>query len=103
MWTSKVSGVSFIYKVFRIGARTKLCGTPAYISRGVDILSSSVTVNFLLESNDIISLIMLAEKCNLEGLCNNPGCHVVSKAFSISKNNRGHIRIVIEMLRSRGP
>jgi hypothetical protein len=39
-----------------------------------------------LERLELISLIKLDEKCNLDSLYGKPGCHVVPKAFSISKN-----------------
>jgi len=64
------------------------------MSRGVDR-----TLNFLLERNELISLIKLDEKCNLDSLYSKPGCHVVSKAFSISKKTAAVdiLLIVIEV------
>jgi len=52
----------------------------------MDISPSTVTLNFLLERNELISLIMLAEKCNLKSLRNRSACQTVSKAFSMSEN-----------------
>jgi hypothetical protein len=44
------------------------------------------TLNFLSERKELISLIWLVENSNLHNLYNKPVCHVVSKAFSMSKN-----------------
>jgi len=41
-------------------ARTEPCGTPAYISRGVNTSLSTIT-HFLLERNELIGLINPAE------------------------------------------
>jgi hypothetical protein len=65
------------------------CGTPAFISLGVDISPSTETLNFLYERNELISLIKLVEKSNLDNLYIKPGCLVLSKAFSIYKNTAG--------------
>jgi hypothetical protein len=46
-----VWGVSFICKLYRVGARTEPYGTPC-ISRAVDVSPSTITLNFLLERND---------------------------------------------------
>jgi hypothetical protein len=59
---------------------------PACMYLGVDISLSTVTPNFLCEKNDPISLIKLVENCNLDNLQSKPCCHVMSKAFSMSKN-----------------
>jgi len=83
--SSTKRAVSFIYRLYRIGDGTELRGTPACISRGVDSSPSTITLNFLLERNELVSLIKLNEKCNSDSLCSKPGCHVVSDAFSISK------------------
>jgi hypothetical protein len=40
----------------------------------------------MFERKEIISLIKLVEKCIFDNLYSKPGCYVVSKAFSISKN-----------------
>jgi hypothetical protein len=42
------------------------CGTSACISRGMGILPSTVTLNIQLDRNDLMSLFMLVEVCNLE-------------------------------------
>ena len=76
-----------MYKLYNIGFRTKPWGTPACISLGFDISPLTETLNFLLERNELISLTMLTEKCNLSNVYRKPGCQVVSKAFSISKNS----------------
>jgi len=39
-------------------------------------------LNFLLERNELISIIKLAGNSNLDNLCNKAGYQVVSKAFS---------------------
>jgi hypothetical protein len=72
--------------MYRVGDRTEPCGTPAFMYLGVDIFPSTETLNFLCERNDPTSLMKLVENCNLDNLWSKPGCHVVSKAFSISKN-----------------
>jgi hypothetical protein len=75
-----------MYKLFNVGARTEPCGTPAFISLDVDISPSTQTLNFLFERNELISFIILADKFKFGNLYYKPGCQVVSKAFSISKN-----------------
>jgi hypothetical protein len=77
---------AFINKSYRLGARTENCGTRACISRGVDNSPSIVILNFLFLRNKITCLINFVEKCNCDSLYSNSGCHVVSKAFLISKN-----------------
>jgi hypothetical protein len=51
----------------------------------MDSSPSPITLNFLLETIEPISLIKLDEKCNSDSLYSKPRCHVVSNAFSISK------------------
>jgi hypothetical protein len=46
---------------------------------------STITLNFLLEMNELIKLIKMGEKCTLKSLYSKQGCHVISKVFSISK------------------
>jgi hypothetical protein len=75
-----------MYKLNSVGDRTEPCGTPAYISLGVDISPSTETLNFLCERKEPKSLIKLVENTNLDMLYSKPWCHVVSKAFSMSKN-----------------
>jgi hypothetical protein len=58
---------------------------PCLYFRGLDSSPSTANLNFLLERNELISLIMLADKCNLDNLYNKPGYRVVSKACSIPK------------------
>jgi hypothetical protein len=55
------------------------CGIPSCVCQGMDILSSTVSLNYLLERNELISLIKVDIKCNLDTLYSKPGCHVVSK------------------------
>jgi len=64
------------------------CDTPACLFRGLDSSLSTISLNILLERNTLINLIKLEEKCNLDSLHSKPGCHVVSKAFSISKKKK---------------
>jgi hypothetical protein len=52
--------LSFIYKLYRVGTRTDPCGTPAFTSRGVDILPSTIILNVLLERIEQMGLIILA-------------------------------------------
>jgi len=52
---------------------------------------STESLNVLSERSELRSLIKLAETCNWYNLYNNPGCHVVSKAFSISENTENTI------------
>jgi hypothetical protein len=64
-----------------VGNRTEPCGTPAFISLGVDILPSTDTLNFLCERNELISLIRLVENSIVDNLYSKPKCHNVSKAL----------------------
>jgi len=66
--------------------RTEPCGTPACISRGANISSSTETLNFLSNRNDLIRMSMLTENCNWYSMYKKPGYHKASEAFSISKN-----------------
>jgi hypothetical protein len=79
------SGGNHLY-IYRVGDRTEPCGTPAFTSLGVDISSSTETLNFLFERKELISLIIPAENSSFDNLrvYSRPGCHVVSKAFSIT-------------------
>jgi hypothetical protein len=74
-----------MYKLYSVGASMELCDTPASISLGVDSSPSTETLNFLCDLY-LISFITLTESCYFDNLYNKPGCHVVSKAFSVSKN-----------------
>jgi len=69
--------------------RTEPCDTPACVSRGVTILLSILTLNFLFERNELISLVMLPENCNLQGQgakkCQN---------FSDMQEHRSHSYVV---------
>jgi hypothetical protein len=80
-----------------VGDRTEPCGTPAFISLGVDISPSAETQNFRCERNELISLIKLIENSNLDNLYIKPGCHVVSKDCSISKNTAAHRFFIVEI------
>jgi hypothetical protein len=66
-FTPGVWGVSFIYKLYRVGDRTEPCGTPACMYRGVDSSPSTETLN-CRERNELISLINLFENCNFANL-----------------------------------
>jgi hypothetical protein len=48
-------------------------------------ISSIETLNFLLVKKEAISLMRLLGNWNSDSLYSRPVCHVVSKAFSISK------------------
>jgi hypothetical protein len=61
-----VWGVSFIYKLYRVGDRTEPCGTPACMYLGVEFSPSTDTLNFRWERNELISLINVVENCNLD-------------------------------------
>jgi hypothetical protein len=78
-----------MHRLYNVGDRTEPCGTPACISLGVDISTSTETRNFLQERKVLISLIRLIENCYSHiyvRVCSKPMWHVVSMAFSISKN-----------------
>jgi hypothetical protein len=75
-----------MYILKRVGERTEPCGTPACITLGIDNSPSTETLNFLYERKELISLIKLVKSSNLDSLYSKPECHVVSKAFSVSKN-----------------
>jgi hypothetical protein len=62
----------FIYKFYRVGARTEPCGTPACIIRGVDNSPSAVTLKFLFVRNELISFTKFAEKSNFHSLYTKP-------------------------------
>jgi hypothetical protein len=53
---------------------------------GSDISPSTETLNFLCEKKEPISFIKLVENSNLDNLYSKPECHVLSNAFSMSKN-----------------
>jgi hypothetical protein len=55
-----------MYKLYRVGDRTEPYGTPACMYLGVDISSSIETLNFHCERKELISLIKLVEKFNLD-------------------------------------
>jgi len=75
-----------VYKLFSVEARTESCGNPASVYLGLDIFPSTETLNFLWDRYELISFIKLTGSCNFNNLYNKPGCHVVLKAFSMSKN-----------------
>jgi hypothetical protein len=68
-WSPGVWEASFLYKLYRIGARTEPCGT----------------LLVFLEAW-ITKFNKFTKKCNFDNLYIKPRCHVVSKAFSISQN-----------------
>jgi hypothetical protein len=47
---------------------------------------STKTLNFLCKINELISLNWFVENSIVDHLYSKPGCHKVSKAFSVSKN-----------------
>jgi hypothetical protein len=67
-------------KLYSVEVRMEPYGTTACISRGVDISPSTVTLNILLERNELIGFIMLAEKRISESVYNRSMCQVVSEA-----------------------
>jgi hypothetical protein len=79
------AGGSFTYILYNVGDRTEPRGTPACISLHVDI-SPSTKTKFSSERKDLISCINLVENSNFDNLYSRPECHVVSKAFLMSKN-----------------
>jgi hypothetical protein len=85
-WTPCVWGASFIYILKRVGDKTEPCGTPACITLGVDISPSTETLKFFCVRKEPISLIKLFENSNLDNFYSKPECHVLSQAFSMSKN-----------------
>jgi hypothetical protein len=56
-FTLEVWGVSFMYKLYRVGERTEPCGTPACMYLGVDISPSTETLNFRSERKELISFV----------------------------------------------
>jgi hypothetical protein len=75
-----------MYKLYSDGVNTEHCGTPACISLGVDNSPSTESLNVLLVRNEVISFVKFAGNCYFVILYSKPGCHVVSKAFSMSRN-----------------
>jgi hypothetical protein len=75
-----------MYKLYTVGDRTEPCSTPTCIVLIVDISPSTDTLNFHCERKELINLIKHAENFKLDNLYSKPGCHVVSKVFSISNN-----------------
>jgi hypothetical protein len=75
-----------ICMLYNVGDWTDPCGTPSSIFLGVDTLPSTEALNFLSEGKELMSSIKLIDNFSLDNLYSKPRCHVVSKAFSISKN-----------------
>jgi hypothetical protein len=84
--TPGAAGASFIHKLYSTGVRTEPCGTPASIFLGKESSPSTEILNYLLFKKEAISLIRLIKNCIFDSLCSRPECHVVSKAFSMSKD-----------------
>jgi len=83
-----------------VGSRRELCDTPVCISRGVDSSPSTITLNFLLERRDLISLIKLDENCNLDSLYSKPVPCSVKGFFDIEENrSRGHTEVYGHVVR----
>jgi hypothetical protein len=61
-------------------------GAPLLITLGVDISPSTETPTLVCERKELMSLIKLVENSNLDKIHSKPECHMLSKAFSISKN-----------------
>jgi hypothetical protein len=83
---SKMSSRCRVSIMHTTGARTEPWGTAAAISLGVENLPTTKTLNFLSVRKETISLMRLVENYNSDNLCSRPECHVLSEAFSISKN-----------------
>jgi hypothetical protein len=79
-----------MYKLYSTGVRMEPCGTPAttFLSEesSPTTTTTTETLNFLLVKKEAISLTRLVENYNSDSLYSRPGCHVVPKAFSMSKN-----------------
>jgi hypothetical protein len=90
-------GASFVYILKRIGDRTEPCGTSGCISLGVDISSPTKTPNFRCEIKEPISLMKLVENSKFDNLCSKPECHVVSKAFLMSKNTAALVSLLFKL------
>jgi hypothetical protein len=67
-----------------VGDRKEPCGTPVCISLAVDISASPETLNFLRKKT-VNKLNRLFENFNSDNSHSKPRCHVVTKAFSVSK------------------
>jgi hypothetical protein len=67
-FTPIVWGVSLINRLYRVGDRTEPCGTPTFIHLGVDILPSTETPNFRCNRNELMCLVILVMKFNLDNL-----------------------------------
>jgi hypothetical protein len=80
-------GIVYVWTV-KYWARTKPWGTPIAIAMATGVANSPATMtsNFLSLRKKAISLTRLVENSHSDNLCSRPQCHVVSKAFSISKN-----------------
>jgi hypothetical protein len=57
-----------MYRLYRVGARTEPCDTPACISRGVGSSPLIIIPNFLLERDELISFVQLDEKWSSDSL-----------------------------------
>jgi len=62
-----------MYRLFRLGAKTELHGTPDCIPGDADSSPSTESRNIVLDGNKLITLIMLTGKCNSEISHNRPG------------------------------
>jgi hypothetical protein len=88
----------YIYGLCDIGARTQPWGTSAIIFLGVENSPSNKKLNFLSVRKEAISLMSLVENYKSYNLYRRPECHVVSKAFSISKKTAA-VEILGDMIR----
>jgi hypothetical protein len=57
-----------MYKLYSVGDRTESCGTPTCIYLRVDISPSTDSLNFRSLRNELINLITLIGKFNLDNL-----------------------------------
>jgi hypothetical protein len=95
---SLVWGASFIYMLHRVGDKTKPCGTPAFISLGVDILTSTKALNLRFERKEPMSFIKLVENSNLDNLYTKPENRVVgiTGLFNV-REHHGHRHFIVDI------
>jgi len=82
-----LGSIFYIQSVQSRGQDGTLQHTSLYVSRR-EQCPSTITLNFLLERNELMGLIKRDENCNLGSLYSKPGSNVVSKAFSMSKKTQ---------------
>jgi hypothetical protein len=73
--------------LYNVLDRTEPCGTPLVYPLAQIFHLQPKLLSFLWERKELISLIRLIEYFNSDKLYSKPRCHVVSKAFSLSKDS----------------